>query len=80
MTGQLEDEVFLDEPWLSIRWDLRRKCVYAEFKSFANSDEFRTGTMKILDVLRDRRPTLLISDNRRLEGVGDHDQLWIRDT
>ena len=54
--------------------------MYAEFKSFANSDEFRTGTMAILDLLRDRRAVLLISDNRKLEGVSEHDQLWIRDT
>jgi hypothetical protein len=54
--------------------------VYAEFKAFANSADFRSGTMKILEPIREKRATLLVSDNRRLEGVTNEDQLWIRDT
>jgi hypothetical protein len=73
------DNVHLDKPWLSISWDRERKCVYAEFKAFATSSEFRTGTMRILDAIRERHSSALISDNRRLEGVENADQLWIRD-
>jgi len=73
-------DVFLDEPWLWIAWDRQHKCVHAEFKSFANSSEFRAGTTQILDLIRARKATALISDNRRLEGVADLDQLWLRDT
>jgi hypothetical protein len=74
------DEVYLDEPWLSVIWDRERQCVYAKFKAFANSAEFRAGTMTILDAIRARNATALISDNRKLEGVAAEDQLWIRDT
>ncbi len=73
-------DIQLDEPWLFITWDRACRCVYAEFKAFANSAEFRDGTAKILDAIRQRHAVALVSDNRRLEGVAAHDQLWIRDT
>jgi hypothetical protein len=73
-------DVYLDESWLSIRWDSQVQCIYAEFKAFATSAEFRAGTLKILDAIWDRNATSLISDNRRLEGVTELDQLWLRDT
>src|ERR1700682_327704 len=74
------DDVYADDPWLSIRWDKERKCVHAEWKGFANSVQFRDGTLKILGALRDKHAAVLISDNRRLEGVVDADQLWLRDS
>jgi hypothetical protein len=73
-------DFYSDEPWLSIRWDSEHGCVYAEFKAFATSSEFRTSTLKILDAIWDRKATALVSDNRRLEGVSEEDQLWLRDT
>jgi hypothetical protein len=51
-----------------------------EWKGFANSVEFRAGTTRILDAIRAIGAASLISDNRRLEGVTEQDQLWIRDT
>jgi hypothetical protein len=75
-----QDAVFPDEPWLAIQADRKSGCVYAEWKGFANSAEFRASTMKILDAIRSTGAASLISDNRRLEGVANQDQLWIRDT
>ena len=72
--------VFADEPWLSIEWDRLHNCVYAEWKGFANSAEFRASVLRIVDAIRDRQVPALVSDNRRLEGVANADQLWIRDT
>jgi len=54
--------------------------VYAEWQGFANSVEFRASTMAILDAIRKQNAAALVSDNRRLEGVQDPDQLWLRDT
>ena len=73
-------DVHSDERWLSIRWDREHHCVYAEFKSFANSAEFRAGTLRIIDAIRERHASALISDNRRLEGIVYEDQLWLRDS
>ena len=73
-------DVHADHPYLSILWDRQNSCVRAEFKSFATSAEFRSGTTEILDAIRERHAGSLISDNRRLELVTSEDQLWIRDT
>jgi hypothetical protein len=80
MTAPRPEDVHLNEPWLSVNWDREHRCIYAEFKGFANSAEFRAGTEKILDAIRVRSALALVSDNRRLEGVTQSDQLWLRDT
>ena len=80
MSPSTQGGVFADEPWLSVQADRESRCVYAEWKGFANSGEFRAGTTRILDAIRDIGAASLISDNRRFEGVTPQDQLWIRDT
>ena len=80
MSPSSQGGVFEDEPWLSVQADRESRCVYAEWKGFANSGEFRAGTTRILDAIRDIGAASLISDNRRFEGVTPQDQLWIRDT
>ena len=80
MTTPRSGNVHLDQPWLSISWDPQYRCVYAEFKAFANSTELRAGSLAIIDAIGARRAVSLVSDNRRLEGVSDQDQLWLRDT
>lgn len=69
-----------DKPWLSIQSDRESGCVYAEWKGFTNSVEFRAGAMRMLEAIRTIGAKSLVSDNRRLEGVTPQDQLWIRDT
>ena len=78
--ADVSGDVHSDEPWLSIRWYPEHNCVLAEFKGFCTSVEFRASTTKILDAIRERSAASLVSDNRRLEGVVDEDQLWLRDT
>ena len=80
MSGSPSEVVHLDEPWLSIVWDEAHQCVYAKFKAFASSVDFRKGTTKILLVVKERNASRLISDNRLLEGVSEVDQLWLRDS
>ena len=75
-----DEGVYLDKPWLVIRWDADHRYVLAAFKSFANSSEFRIGCQTILTAIEERKAESLISDNRRLEGVTAEDQLWLRDT
>jgi hypothetical protein len=72
--------MFADEPWLSVQADRTSRCVYAEWRGFANSNELRSSLTRILDAIRVTGATSLVSDNRRLEGVTGPDQLWIRDT
>ena len=79
MSPSSQGDAFEDKPWLSVQSDRTSGCVYAEWKGFATSAEFRAGTTRILDAIRAIRATSLVSDNRRLEGVTASDRLWIRD-
>ena len=76
----MNQDVYADDPWLSLRWDREHACVFSEWKGFANSVELRAGMMKIIDVIRDRHAASFVSDNQRLEVVTNEDQLWIRDS
>ena len=80
MSIPYDEGIYLDKPWLVVRWEADPGCVHAEFKAFANSAEFRSGYQTIIAAIRDRKASSLISDNRRLEGVTGEDQLWLRDT
>jgi hypothetical protein len=73
-------DLYLNESWLSVRWDREHNCVHSEWKGFANSVEFRKGTMRTLEAIRDKNAGSLVSDTRRLEVVTNEDQLWMRDT
>ena len=62
----MTDSVVFKQPWLTIRWDSGHQCVDAQWRAFANSNEFRSVTLKILDAIRENRATSLVSDNREL--------------
>ncbi|MEA2657353.1 MAG: hypothetical protein QOI23_2718 [Chloroflexota bacterium] len=74
------EEVYLDKSFLSIRLDRQAKCVLAEWKGFANSNELRAGSDDVLKAIREVSAALLIIDTLGSEGVTPIDQLWIRDT
>ena len=80
MSSARSGDVHADLPYLSIVWDGASDCLNVEFKGFATSAEFRSGTMKVIDAIRERNAKSLISDNRKLEVVTNEDQLWLRDT
>jgi hypothetical protein len=79
MSSFFRGAVHMNQPWLSISLDGEHRCIYAEFKGFTNSREFRQGTMQILEAIRDRGVESLVSDNRRLQLVTSADQVWIRE-
>ncbi len=76
----LSGEVYMDEPYVSIRCDREHKSVLSEWKGFANTVEFRAGNLKVLDAIRDTQASSLVIDNRKVESMTPADQLWIRDT
>jgi hypothetical protein len=79
MSSFFRGAVYMNEPWLSIRLDQEHRCIYAEFKGFTNSVEFRQGTVQMLEAIQDRGVESLVSDNRRLKLVTSTDQAWIRE-
>ena len=70
----------MDEPWVLIRWDQERGCVFADWKGFATRSEFQSGLTKALDVVKERQAVNLVSDTQKLESISDEDQRWIRYT
>jgi hypothetical protein len=60
------DEIYVDEPYLSIRWDSVNNFVHAEWKAFANSAEFRAGLSKGIQAIQDHRAAAYVTDLGKL--------------
>lgn len=80
MTSIGTPDVYVDEPWMLMRWDSEHRCVFAEWRAFATSAEFRSALTKAVAVGRDRHAVSFVSDTRKLELVTEEDQWWIRET
>jgi hypothetical protein len=69
-------DLYLDQPWVSIRWDAVHLCVHTEWNAFANSAEFRAALMRALDAIRDKRAVAYLSDARKVKVIVQKDQAW----
>jgi hypothetical protein len=76
VSGAPAGDLYLDEPWVSIRWDGVHRCVHTEWKAFANSAEFRAALMKALEAIKDRRAVSYLSDTRKVKVIVHEDQTW----
>ena len=77
--GTADDETFLDEPYLSIRWRAIPQILYAEWKGFATSAEFRSALLVGLRAIRERHVRGYVSDARKAKLVTPEDQAWVRE-
>ncbi|MDQ6722442.1 MAG: hypothetical protein M3003_16845 [Candidatus Dormibacteraeota bacterium] len=77
MTGT--SDVYVDEPYLSIRWDSVHQRVHSDWMAFANS-AVRASLLKGVRAIRDHRAVAYISDTRRLRVIVHDDQEWIKGT
>lgn len=73
------DETYLDEPYLSIRWRSVPRMLYAEWKGFATSAEFRAALMKGLQAIRERHVRAYVSDARKAKVMRTEDEAWAND-
>lgn len=73
-------DVYVDEPYLTIRWDSVHHHVHSEWKAFANSAEFRAGLLKGVQAIRDHRAAAYVSDARKVKVIVHQDQKWIKET
>lgn len=74
-----DDETYLDKPYLSIRWRAIPQILYAEWKGFATSDEFRSALLIGLRAIRERHVLGYVSDARKAKVVTPEDQVWVRE-
>lgn len=73
------DEIYLDEPYISIRWRGVPQILYAEWKGYATSSEFRAALMTGVRVIRQRHVTAYISDARKAKLILPEDERWARE-
>ena len=72
--------MYIDEPWLLMRWESAHQCVFLEWKAFATSKEFQRALTMALEIVRARQAANLVTDAREMELVSGEDQRWIRYT
>jgi hypothetical protein len=71
-----EDQIYLDEPYLSIRWREGQQILYAEWKGFATSAEFRAALSIGLRAIREHHVVGYVSDARKAKVFVPEDQKW----
>jgi len=74
------NKVYADEPWVSVRWEDEYQSVHTEWKAFANSQEFRSALMKVLDAVRENHAVRYLSDTRKVKVIVHEDQRWADET
>ena len=75
----MDDEIYLDEPYLTIRWRPVPKILYAEWKGFATSAEFRAALLTGVRAIRERHIVGYVSDARKAKLVLTEDEKWSRE-
>jgi hypothetical protein len=73
------NDVYIDQPYVSIRWDSIHKHVLSEWKGFANSEELRAALLKGLQAIIDNHAAAYVSDARKLRVIVHEDQRWIEE-
>jgi hypothetical protein len=74
------DGVYVDRPWLLLRWDADHEAVHSEWRAFANSTELRAGLLRGVDAIRDHRAVAYLTDTRKVKVIVEADQAWINET
>lgn len=73
------NDIYVNEPYLSIGWDGLHHHVYSEWRAFANSAELRTGMLKGLTAIRDNQAAAFVSDARKVKVIVHEDQKLIKE-
>lgn len=74
------DQVYVDEPWLLMRWDGVGQYVESEWRAFANSAELRASLLKGIQAIKDHRAVAYLTDTRKVKVIVEEDQRWIMET
>ena len=73
------DETYLDTPYITIRWRSIPQILYAEWKGFATSAEFRSALLTGVRAIREHHVVGYVSDARKARVVVPEDELWGRE-
>jgi len=70
-------KVYLDTPYVLIRWDGEGPWVYVKWKAWANSVEYRAAQETVLLALRENHASRNLIDSTDSRVVTDEDQVWL---
>jgi len=70
-------KVYLDTPYILVRWDGDRPWVYVKWKAWANSTEYRAAQEVILLALRENHASRNLIDSTDRRVVSEDDQKWL---
>lgn len=73
------DDVYIDEPWLLMRWDRAGRHVHSEWRGFANSAEYRAALLKGIEAVKDPGAVAYLSDARKVKVIVEDDQRWVKE-
>lgn len=73
-------DVYVNEPWLSIRWDSVHRHVHSEWSAFATSVELRAAMLRGIQAISDHQAAAYVSDAKKLKVIVHEDQKWIKET
>ena len=71
------DQTYLDEPYLSIRWRSVPQILYAEWKGYATSAEFRAALLKGVQAMREHHVVGYVSDARKAKVFVADELRWV---
>ena len=77
-TAASGDQTYVDEPYISIRWRSVPQILFAEWKGFATSAEFRAALTQGLHAIRERHVIAYVSDARKTKVILPEDEVWAR--
>jgi hypothetical protein len=80
VTTPPSDGVYVDQPWLLMRWDAIHQLVHSEWRAFANSSELRTSLLRGIDAITEHHAVGYLTDTRKVKVVVHDDQEWIKGT
>jgi hypothetical protein len=70
-------KVYLETPYVSVRWDGDGKWVSVEWKAWANSSEYRAAQEAVILALRENHASRNLIDATHARVVADDDQAWL---
>src|ERR1700730_11680535 len=73
-----DDETYLDEPYLSIRWRGDQQILFAEWKGFGTGAEVRAALLTGVRAMRERHVVGYVSDARKAKVILPEDEQWAR--
>jgi uncharacterized Zn finger protein len=75
--GPKGSKVYLDTPYVLVRWDGDGPWVYVKWKAWANSSEYRAAQEVIILAFRENHASRNLIDSTDRRVLSDDDQKWL---